>query len=79
MRLNEFIEGVHILRQYMNDQNGFHLGADHDIIYFYATDNPVSEVHLGRLKELGWFQPDVRPDVKGVEEYSPRDGWAAYV
>jgi hypothetical protein len=74
VKLNAFIEGVHILRQYMDDQNGYHLGADHDVIYFYATDKPVSEAHIARLRELGWFQLDT-PET----EYRQSESWAAYV
>lgn len=78
MQLSKFIEGLTILRPHYNDQDGYHLGAEHDQIYIYATDTPLSEEELKKLYGLGFFQPDVE-DFVGPESYQPQDGWSAYV
>jgi hypothetical protein len=75
MKLNKFLEGLAVLRPHWKDPDGHHLGADHDVIYAYATDTPLSETELARLAELGWFQQDVADG----DPYSPEDGWSAYV
>lgn len=80
MKLGEFIEGVHILQRYTDMP--YPLGAEHDIIYFYATERPVQEPDLSRLYELGWHQPDVpEPDEGAVAHgpYDPEEGWGAFV
>lgn len=73
MNLNNFLEGVNILRPYYNDPNGYHLGADHDIIYLYTTDKPLSPEAVQKMLDLGWFQES------SPEEYNPEEGWAAFV
>ncbi|MDR3502883.1 MAG: hypothetical protein P4L79_09895 [Legionella sp.] len=73
MQLNSFIEGLEIIRKYYSCKDGHHLGADHDVIYFYATDEEMSEVDYLRLWELGFFQ-------EGYDEnYDPAESWWAYV
>lgn len=50
------IEGMQILLTYQDNQNDFHTGADHEVIYMYATDRPVSPEDLEKLAALGWHQ-----------------------
>jgi hypothetical protein len=81
MQMNLFVEGLHLLLPYYDDPEGYHLGAEHDIIYVYATNKPVPEATVKRLIELGFFQPDVSYDGDDFEikHYQPEEGWAAYV
>jgi hypothetical protein len=51
------IKGMQILLPYY-DNPGYHTGADHDVIYMYAPDKPLSEEDKQELEELGWFQSD---------------------
>jgi len=76
MKLNTFLDGLSIIRAHYRDPDGFHLGADHDIIYAYPTDFPLSEFEFQRMVTLGWHQPDGDEDKK---VYFPDEGWAAYV
>ena len=75
MNLKDFLAGVQILRQYYNNPDCYHLGADHDIIYLYHTDRPLTAEHVAKLLDLGWFQPD-----QFEEEfvYDPDSAWQAY-
>jgi hypothetical protein len=74
MRLSDFIEGLATLRPYYDDQNGFHIGAEHDEFYAYATDRPLTPEDAQKMRDLGWFQ-------QGVSDatYSPSEGWAVFV
>ena len=75
MNLKNFTEGVSIIRAFYDDPDGYHIGAEHDQLYLYATDRPMDEASVAKLKELGWFQPDSTDD----DAYSPEDGWSAFV
>ena len=75
MNLKQFIVGVQILRQYYDNPDGYHLDADHDIIYLYPTDRPLTPEHVTELLELGWFQPDQQED---EFTYDPDSAWQAY-
>jgi hypothetical protein len=81
MTINNFLEGVQLLRPFYDDPDGYILGAEHDIIYVYATDKKVSSTDtLARLFELGFFQPEVSiEDDPTVADYDPAEGWAAFV
>ena len=75
MNLKEFREVLDILTPYYKDQAGYHLGADHDVIYLYATDSPVSESDVKKLFELGAGQEGI----DGFEDYDPEEGWYVFV
>ena len=81
MQTNGIIEGLTILEKYRDDTNVYNIGAEHDIIYAYATDKPVEEKDLKRLIELGWFQEDcLNSDGEfTLDCYSSEEGWCAYV
>lgn len=80
MQTKKLIEGLQILQKYYDDQEDYHSGVEHDILYAYATDKPVSEADLKRLEELGWHQPEAEEDDKGNNgSYNPEEGWAAFV
>jgi hypothetical protein len=81
MKLSHLIQGLNILAPYYDEQDGYHLGAEHDIIYAYATDKPVSSVDVAKMINLGWFQPQVdyeKEDEMSSSDYDPDAGWAAY-
>lgn len=73
MILSAFIEGLNILRPHYKNGDGFHIGAEHDQFYAYATDTPLSDKEIARMRELGWFQTDASEDT-----YDPEDGWSAF-
>lgn len=75
MNLKQFLVGVQIIRQYYHDPDGYHLDADHDVIYMYATDRPITPEHVAELLDLGWFQPDQCEEEYVYDSYS---GWQAY-
>jgi hypothetical protein len=74
MTLENFIEGCKILQPYYENPNGYHLGAEHDQIFVYATQNPLSENDVQKMRDLGFFQPDT-----SEEQYDAEDGWSAFV
>jgi hypothetical protein len=80
MKMNDVIEGLQILQKYFDDPNGYNTAAEHDQIFVYPTNKPVSPEDVARLRELGWFQPDAgsRGVEAGKEPYEPEDGWTAY-
>lgn len=82
MSIKDFAEGLATLRPYFAKPDGYHLGAEHDVIYVYATDSPVSVDDIAKLGALGWTQEYVElPEDKdwGPEYYDPQQGWAAFV
>lgn len=72
MNLKAFVDGINILRPFFNDPDGYHIGAEHDQFYMYATDKPLPPEEVSKMRELGWFQPD------SDDEYEPSDGWSAF-
>ena len=78
MRLNAFIEGLETLRKYYNDANGFHIGAEHDQFYAYATDKPMTDDDVALMRALDWFQPDADEDANGEFIYAHDEGWSAF-
>lgn len=75
MKLSNFIEGLTILRPYYSDPDGYHIGAEHDQFFAYATDRPLSDEDLNKMRGFGWFQPDVE-DNDSI--YYPEEGWSAF-
>lgn len=81
MRTAAIIEGLTILEKYHDRPNGFNTGAEHDILYAYATAQPVATADVERLVELGWWQGEVHID--GDEEYAAKhyekdEGWECF-
>lgn len=73
MKLSDFIFGLNILKMYFEGQCGYHIGAEHDQFFVYATQYPVSSHDVVTLRELGWFQPD------SMEEYDHASSWSAWL
>jgi hypothetical protein len=74
VNLANFIEGLRILQPYYAKPDGYHIGAEHDQFYAYATEKPLSPDDVKRMRDLGWFQPDEDDE----PTYDPRDGWSAF-
>lgn len=75
MNLKDIMRGLEILKPHFNDEAGYHMGAEHDQIYVYATDKPLPIEAAKELMKLGWFQPDTDDDAG----YSLDDGWSCFV
>ena len=75
MNLQDFTAGLQTLLPYYKDPAGYHLGAEHDQIYLYVTDKPLSATDVQTMRDLGWFQPDQDDG----EDYDPGQGWATFV
>lgn len=77
MKTENIIDGMRTLLKYSTDK--YTIGAEHDVIYFYATPEPVSRSDLETLVELGWFQPEANYDDDfTADAYDPEEGWACY-
>jgi hypothetical protein len=85
MKTRDIIEGLAILEKYRESPDGCNCGAEHDVLYAYATDRPVLQPDLDRLVEMGWFQGDA--DYGDDEEtggdfaakhYLPDEGWECF-
>jgi hypothetical protein len=80
VKLGDFIGGLTTLRPYYKDGDGYHLGAEHDVFYAYATDRPLSPNDVQRMRDLGWFQSEVDDDDDGNHgQYDPEGTWSAFV
>lgn len=75
MSLKDFIDGMEIIKMYYDDLEGYHIGAEHDQIYLYETNRPITPEHREMLKELDWFQPELDEE----DEYDPNVGWSSFV
>lgn len=71
MKLSALADAVNILRPYYNDPDGYHVGAEHDEIFLYTTDKPLSAEDVAKMRSLGWSQPDAAED----DVYEPNVGW----
>lgn len=79
VRTKNIIEGLAILAKYRDDQDGYDTGAEHDVLYAYATSRPVVGPDLLRLVELGWIQEEQSGDEEfSVDYYNAEESWAAY-
>ena len=70
MIINEVIKGMEILSKYF-DEDGYNVGAEHDVIYVYNTDKAVSEEDIVTLRSNGWEQDSA--------EYSLKESWQRYL
>ena len=82
MTVKELLDGLNVLRPYYVDPDGYTIGAEHDQIYAYSTDRPLTKEDVKRMCDLGWFQEDVEVDDDkdfGPDNYNPEESWSAYV
>ena len=79
MKLSNFIEGLKILQPYYDDGDGYHIGAEHDQFYAYATNRPLTPEDQKKMCDLDWFQPEsgFSSESEGIN-YDPDDGWSAF-
>jgi hypothetical protein len=83
MKTKDLIKGLTILQRYRKAKNGYDLGADHDVVYAYATDRPLNEEDIGRMIKLGWLQEHdgIDYDAGGeflAKHYLQEESWIAY-
>ncbi len=83
MTLSKVIEALLIVQPYFNE-DGYHIGTDHDKIFIYKTDIPMTIEDAKRLVDLGFRQDKdgIRAGDKDGEyegEYNPNSDWAAFV
>jgi hypothetical protein len=76
MRLNNFIDGLTTLSPYYDDPNGYHVGAEHDQVFAYATDHSLPKPDFVKMLGLGWFQTTVGGE-PGVT-YDPATCWSCF-
>lgn len=82
MKTANVIEGLQILQKYRDQQDGYDLGAEHDVLYAYSTDRPLSEEDVNRMIELGWFQEDSDcppGELFSAQYYDSEESWSAFV
>jgi hypothetical protein len=77
MRLNNFIEGLMVLRPYYHDPDGHHIRTEQDRFFAYATDHPLREPDFVKMLGLGWFQMTIA-GVPGGVSYQPAEGWSCF-
>lgn len=81
METKNIIAGLQTLAPYYNKPDGFNCGADHDVIYGYSTDNPLSSEDINKMIEFGWHQEHDELDYNEdftLEDYRPDESWHAY-
>lgn len=82
MKTTNIIDGLNILRAYYDEKNLYTMGAEHDVVYAYATNKPLIKADVEKMVDLGWAQHDADTgDDEDFEakHYDPEEGWAAYV
>lgn len=80
MKIKDILTGIEILRPYYSDPDGYNVGADHDIIYLYATDRPLPLDSAQQLFALRWNQCDSEESEDGeYTVYDPENSWSCYV
>lgn len=81
MSTKQLIEGMQTLMPFYENEGGYHTGADHDVVYMYATDRPLDEKSLEKMIELTWHQEyDGRDYGKDFSksDYRPDESWHFY-
>lgn len=73
MQLEQFVKGLELLSRHF-ERDKYPLTCEHDQFYVAATETPLDSSEVQRLRELGWFQPEI-----GEERYDPEEPWSAFV
>jgi hypothetical protein len=76
------MSGLKILLKYQGNPDSYHLGAEHDVLYFYPTDKQVCSQDIETLIALGWFQDDADTgdsDDFRSEHYDQDLSWVCFV
>lgn len=74
MAFDKVLRALEITRPHFTDPSGYHLGAEHDEIYIWKTDTPLSEAEVAEMRALGWEQPDAAGDA-----YDPEQSWMRHI
>ena len=82
MELSKILEGLQTLQPFY-DGKEYVTGAEHDVLYAYATKRPLPPELVQKMVDLGWFQEDEEGLIPEGEEfaakhYSPEESWTAY-
>ena len=82
VKISELIGGLQVLQPYYDGGDGYHVGAEHDVVYAYPTALPLSDVEVAKMLEFHWHQED-RPDMNArdmeIRDYNPHSTWTAFV
>jgi len=78
MKTKNIIEGLQTLMPYYHDRNDYTIGAEHDTLYAYVTDDPLSEQDVKKMIELDWVQEYCNVDFS-VDDYDPDESWVNYL
>jgi hypothetical protein len=83
MKLSNFINGLEIAKKYYRGHDGYHVGADHDVVYLYATHTGMNSQDIQAMIDNGWFQSCEDTGLDGGEEftaghYVSNASWRAY-
>lgn len=76
MSTKNLIEGIELANKY-RDKPGYDIGAEHDVIYLYGTDSPMSADDVKKMISLGFVQDDC--DVETLNKYDEDESWEFYV
>ena len=77
MKLSKLAQAIQIMSTYYDDPEGYHVAAEHDVIYLYATDRPLTAEDVTRMLALGWFQESGATD-DDPEAYDAEEGWQSF-
>lgn len=79
MKTTDLIKGLQILQPYYSN-TGYNTGAEHDVIYAYATDAPLTDDDIAKMIELGWIQEDAEyGDEFTAADYDAEESWSVYL
>lgn len=83
MKLSELIVGVTTASAYYDKPDGYHFAAEHDQVYLYATERPMSPEDVQKMIENNWFQEhwteaEDTSDGPNSEQYDHNEPWTAF-
>jgi hypothetical protein len=81
MKTRNIIEGLKTLEPYYANPGGYNCGANHDVIYGYPTDKPLTDDDVKTMIDLGWHQEYDERDYNedfSVKDYRSDESWHAY-
>lgn len=81
MSTQNLIAGLQLTQLYRDKEDTTETGANHDVIYIFATDKPLSKEHIQSMLDLGFHQEyeglDYNEDFK-VDDYRADESWHFY-
>jgi hypothetical protein len=81
MKTVDLIKGLQILLPYYGDQSGYHAGAEHDVLYAYPTNDPLTDEDVEKMIALGWYQEHDDRDYSedfSLSDYRQDESWCCY-